>query len=233
MPKRNVLRELKALANKKRAEVSKRFFKTGPGEYGEGDVFLGLTVPQLRKLARDCHDLTEEEILELLYSDYHEARLLGLIIWVNAYPRATEAEKERIYRLYLKHRARINNWDLVDTSAPQIVGCHLLKRPRGPLYELARAKPMWDRRIAILSTFSFIRANDFDDTIRLAESYLSSPEDLMHKATGWMLREVGKRDDARLREFLDEHHQTMPRTMLRYAIEKFSPKDRAHYLKKG
>ena len=198
-----------------------RFFRTGPGEYGEGDEFLGLKVPQIRKLAREFRALPLKEVEGLLKSKWHEARLLALVILVDQFERADERMRDAIFRLYLRSTKFINNWDLVDASAPHIVGAHI--KDRSLLTKLARSKSLWERRIAIVATQHFIRNHDLKDTFRLAKNLLDDKHDLIHKATGWMLREAGKRDRDALVAFLEEHATRMPRTMLRYAIEKFPP----------
>lgn len=259
-----VQQELAALGSPDKAKASAWFFKTGPGQYGAGDQFLGVTVPEQRRVARQFRDLPLAEIGLLLNSPIHEYRLTGLLILVGQYQRASDttapappprenqshsrgdsagANQADLVIFYLDHRRGVNNWDLVDSSAPQILGQWLLEHHRystsgdgrSPtpevLPELARSPNLWERRIAIVTTQTFIRAGQFDDTLRIAEVLLHDPEDLIHKATGWMLREVGNRDQAILASFLDRFAATMPRTMLRYAIEKFSPGERAYYLK--
>lgn len=232
MPETEIERELHALANEEIAAHSARFFKTGPGEYGEGDRFLGIRVPVLRRLAKKYEELDLADCRTLLRSPYHEARLLALLILVRAYDRSKdEAKRDAIYRLYLDHTAYINNWDLVDTSAEHIVGRHLVDRDRSVLYDLARSSSVWERRIAILSTFHYIKAGAFEDTLRLADMLLADSHDLIHKVVGWMLREVGKRDQDVLEAFLRPRYRRMPRTMLRYAIEKFPEELRQKYLR--
>jgi 3-methyladenine DNA glycosylase AlkD len=227
---RYALERLRALADPADAEFLQRFFRTGPGEYGEGDRFLGIRVPAIRAVARELVRMPLAETERLLHSPWHEARLLALILLGDAYRRASAAERNAIFRLYLRNAKYINNWDLVDLSAPNIVGAHLADRPRSRLDALARSKKLWERRIAIVATHQFIRAGEFDDTLRVARILLHDAHDLIHKAVGWMLREVGKRDPARLTSFLDEHAHEMPRTMLRYAIERFSVADRKRYM---
>jgi 3-methyladenine DNA glycosylase AlkD len=222
-------RRLRALANPERAAHSLRFFKTGPGQYGHGDRFLGLTVPDMRRLIRDFRDLPLDDADALLASPWHEERLVALMILVEQC-RRDPAAGAAIYRLCLARTDRINNWDLVDVSAPQIVGAYLETRSRKPLYRLARSKSLWERRIAIVATQHFIRRGDVGDTLAIARLLLGDEHDLIHKACGWMLREVGKRDERGLRAFLDEHGAVMPRTMLRYAIERFAPAVRRRYL---
>lgn len=223
--------ELHRLADPEVAEFLGRYFKTGPGEYGEGDRFLGIRVPALRKLARRCQSLALPGCRALLVSPYHEARLLALLILVRAYDRGDDDEREAIYRLYLDHLAYVNNWDLVDTSAEHIVGRHLRERDKSILHDLARSSSVWERRIAIMATFGYVKAGSFDETLRVADILLSDPHDLIHKAVGWMLREVGKRDRAVAEAFLCPRYRRMPRTMLRYAIEKYPEELRRQYLR--
>lgn len=222
--------ELRRAGDPARAKFLPTFFKTGPGQYGEGDRFLGLTLPQIRGLAAAYRDLSLADLEALLESPWHEARSLALIILVRRYRRAAAAGQTAIFRLYLRRTDRINNWDLVDVSAPDIVGGHLLTRPRGLLRRLARSSSLWERRVAIVATYRFIREHQFADTLELAEQLLGDRQDLIHKAVGWMLREVGKRDQAVLGRFLDRHAPAMPRTALRYAIERLPPADRQRYM---
>lgn len=222
--------ELQALGSPKRAEGSLRFFKTGPGEYGEGDKFLGLTVPEMRALARKYRSLSDEDALALLESPWHEERLVALILLVGSYERGDEARRNSIHRSYLAKARYINNWDLVDLSAAQIVGRHLRATDIALLQKLARSKDLWERRIAIVATFAFIRQDEFRPTLRISEMLLADEHDLIHKAVGWMLREVGKRDRRTLDAFLKKHYQEMPRTMLRYAIERHPEAIRKKYL---
>jgi len=224
-------RELRALADPKRAAVSRRFFKTGPGEYGEGDRFLGIPVPAVRALVARHKDIALRELDTLLSSPWHEVRAFALLALVRAYEKGTSADKKRIYELYLKRTEYINNWDLVDTSAEHIVGAHLLARGRAPLARLARSPNVWERRIAVLATFHFIRRAEYDETLALAKRLLRDEHDLIHKAVGWMLREIGNRDGAVLERFLARHAAAMPRTMLRYAVERLPPARRAHFMK--
>ena len=221
---------LKALADPDIAEHSQRFFKTGKGEYGEGDRFLGIRVPVLRKQVSLFWETDLKEVQKLLTSSFHEERLLSLLLLVRKFDKGDEAEKSAIYQLYLSNTQYINNWDLVDSSAHQIVGVYLEDRDRKILYELARSEDLWERRIAIMSTLQFIRNHDFDDTLRISELLLEDPEDLIHKAVGWMLRETGKRDIKVEKTFLKSNYRKMPRTMLRYAIEKFTETERQKYL---
>ncbi len=224
-------RELRCLADPKVAAGSRRYFKTGPGEYGEGDRFIGVRVPALRTLVRRNPELALEDALVLLASRVHEERLLALLFMVARYKRAGNGERGRIYRIYLEHTPCINNWDLVDSSAHHILGAHLLERSRRPLYKLAASAVLWERRIAIIATFAFIAGDDFDDALALAECLLEDDEDLIHKAVGWALREIGKRDRKAEEDFLRTHYRSMPRTMLRYAIENFPEGLRRRYLK--
>lgn len=216
-----------------RAKASAWFFKTGPGQYGEGDQFIGVRVPKQHLVAKSHGNISLPATALLLASPIHEHRLTGALILVRQYERAEdEAIRSSIATFYLAHLDRINNWDIVDSSAPQIVGGHLFpKKDRlSTLRRMATSKNLWERRVAVLATQYFIREGEFDDTLALAELLLSDTHDLMHKAVGWMLREVGKKDEKVLRQFLDKHASVMPRTMLRYAIEKFSKADRQHYL---
>ena len=228
----NTLRSaLKALADPTIAAHSQRFFKTAPGQYGAGDRFLGLRMPVLRAQAKRFQGLPLTAIRQLLDSPLHEERLCALLLLVRQFEAGDAPTRTAIYRLYLEKSDRINNWDLVDCSAPQIVGAYLSERKRSPLYRLAVSPSLWQRRIAIMSTFHFIRQGDFDDTLALSDLLLDDPHDLIHKAVGWMLREVGNRDGAREREFLKPRYRHMPRTLLRYAIEKFPERERQRYLK--
>jgi len=223
---------LRALADPAIATHSQRFFKTGPGQYGAGDRFLGIRVPVLRKLARELRDLSEPAVLELLRSPFHEERLLALILLTARAERGTLAARRRIYRQYVARvKEHVNSWDLVDVSAPSIVGAYLENRSREPLYALARSANLWERRVAIMATLRFIRQRDFADTLAICELLLDDDEDLIHKAAGWMLREVGNRDRAAAEAFLRRHCERMPRTMLRYAIEKYPEALRRSYLK--
>ena len=225
-----VRKALTEAGNPKDAVFLQRFFKTGLGQYGEGDVFLGIRVPATRTLARQFADLPLTDVEKLLHDKFHEARLLALVLLVGRYERGDAAERQRVYRLYLANTDRINNWDLVDLSAANIVGAHLETRSRAPLDTLAKSKSLWERRIAIVSTYWFIRLRQFDDTFRISTALLGDKHDLIHKAVGWMLREVGKRDEGALERFLDAHAKTMPRTALRYSIERMTPERRKHYM---
>src|SRR5262245_3998514 len=222
---------LRELADDEVAAGMRRFFKTGPGQYGEGDRFLGIKATPLRQLAREFRSLPVGEARKLLASAFHEARMLALLVLVRAFEKGDEPSREPIYDLYLANTARVNNWDLVDASAPAIVGGFLAGRDRGPLTRLARSASLWERRIAVVATLHFTRRGDFADTLRLAGLLLEDREDLIHKAVGWMLREVGKRDQAVLEGFLAGHCRRMPRTMLRYAIERFPEGRRRQYLR--
>jgi 3-methyladenine DNA glycosylase AlkD len=222
--------ELYALADPADAIHLQRFFKTGPGEYGAGDKFLGLRVPALRRLVRAYNQLADAHALEMLASSWHEERLLALLLLVDAYRRGDSSRRDRIHRAYLAHTRYINNWDLVDASAEHIVGPQMNAREIDLLERLAESKDIWERRIAIVSTFHFIRRNEFAPTLRIARLLLRDPHDLIHKAVGWMLREVGKRDRGAEDAFLKKHYRQMPRTMLRYAIERHPEKLRKQYL---
>lgn len=223
-------RRLTALADPSRVEGLQRFFKTAPGEYAAGDRFLGIRVPVVRTLARAFENLPLGEVRRLLESPWHEARLLALLILVRQYQRGDDTRRAAIYRCYVRNRHRINNWDLVDCSAEHIVGAHLRRTDRRFLKQLARSDSVWDRRIAVLATFHYIKAGEFDETLRMARLLLTDPDDLIHKAVGWMLREVGKRNERLEQDFLREHGARMPPTMLRYAIERFPEKVRRRYL---
>lgn len=222
---RNAVRHL---ADPTRAAVLRRFFKTGPGEYGEGDRFAGLTVPQVRTLVRRFHPADLASLPAVIASPIHEERLLGLLLLVERYRKGSESDRRAAYRLYLKSFPHINNWDLVDATAEHVVGAHGVGRAQ--LLAWAGSTHLWSRRIAILSTFHSIRRNRFADTLAVARRPLRDEEDLIHKAVGWMLREVGKRDAAALESFLRRHHRAMPRTMLRYAIERFPEAKRKAFL---
>ena len=230
MKAKDITLQLRDLGDSAIAGHSQRFFKTGKGQYGEGDRFLGIRVPVIRKQAKRFRTLPLGETKRLLRSPYHEVRLCALFILVERFGKGDDPARRQIYDLYLDNTRYINNWDLVDGSAPQIVGGYLKSRSRGPLYRLAMSDSLWERRIAIMATLTFIRDRDFDDTLAIAERFLSDEEDLIHKAVGWMLREVGNRHRQTEERFLARHYQTMPRTMLRYAIEKFPVRRRRQYL---
>ena len=228
-----VRRALRHCASARDAAFLQRYFRTGPGEYGAGDRFLGIRMPALRHLARAAQGLPLGEVTRLLGSGWHEERLLALLLLVDRYRCADGATRERLYRLYLRQRRQVNNWDLVDLSAPGIVGAHLLHRDPGPLLELASSPLLWERRIALLATLPRIRQGHHALTLRITRQLLRDPHDLIHKAAGWMLREVGKRDRAALERFLGRHAAVMPRTMLRYAIERLPARARARHLASG
>jgi len=225
------MNRLRELGDSDIAAHSQRFFKTGKGEYGEGDKFLGIRVPIIRKCVREYGAISLEDTRELLKSDFHEARLLALLILVAKYSSANRSsEQHAIYRTYLSHSKFINNWDLVDSSAEHIVGVHLFSKDKKPIYRLVRSKSLWERRIGVMATFYFIKRESFSDTLAIAELLLHDQEDLIHKAVGWMLREVGKRNQNVEERFLVKHYKEMPRTMLRYAIEKLPEMERLAYL---
>ena len=231
---KDVENTLSVLATDDRAEAAAWYFKTGPGEYGEGDQFIGVTVPNQRKVAREFRELDLKEAQKLLDSPIHEHRLTAIFIMYIQYKKAKEEEqREKIYLMYLKNveKGNVNNWDLVDSSASYIAGDFLLDKPRDILYQLAKDGHLWQQRVAIIATAKFIDNDQFDDTFSIAEILLHHDHDLIQKAVGWMLREVGKRDVVAEQEFLDAHYKDMPRTMLRYAIEKFSKETRQEYLK--
>ena len=227
----NIRKELKRLGNKEYAARLRTYFKTGKGEYGEGDRFLGIRVPVLRKLVKKYRKISIGEVSELLKSQFHEERLFSLLVLVDIFKTANNEGKKIIYTLYLSNTKFINNWDLVDASAGYIVGAYLLTRDKKPIYMLARSKILWERRISIMSTLHFIQCNKFVDSLNIAEILLDDEEDLIHKAVGWMLREIGKRDFELVEIFLGKYYKSMPRTMLRYAIEKFPEEKRKSYLK--
>lgn len=226
----NIMAELTALANEEKVRVLSGFFKTGKGQYGEGDKFLGIPVPQTRGVARRYKNAPLSVAVSLLGSELHEVRLCGLLIMVEQMKKARGDGARVIFETYLANTRRINNWDLVDLSAPQIVGGYLKDKPRDILYRLAASSLLWDNRIAMVSTYAFIKDNQLDDTFALALQLIGHGHELMHKAVGWMLREAGKRDFARLRRFVDDHWREMPRTMLRYAIEKYPESERKEVL---
>jgi 3-methyladenine DNA glycosylase AlkD len=220
------------LKNPKKARELTRFFKCGKGEYGEGDQLWGIMVPFQRQVAKKYfQDADLQDAQKLLNSPVHEQRLTGLLMLVFKFEKADEKLRKEIYKFYLKNTKRINNWDLVDLTAPRIVGEFLLDKDRKILYRLAKSKNLWERRIAVLATFMFIRECDFKDALKIAEILLNDNHDLIHKAVGWMLREIGKRNIKTEEKFLQKYYRTMPRTILRYAIEKFPEKKRADYLK--
>lgn len=228
-----ILSEMQALGTPEKAAHLSKFFKTGKGEYGEGDRFLGIPVPGTRRVAKAHLDTSFEDLHTLLESPWHEIRLCALLILVERFKRkkTTEAEREAIYHFYLQHTERCNNWDLVDLSCPTLVGGYLLNRAdRSVLYRLAERACLWEQRIAMVSTYTFIYHKQFDDAIRLAQHFMTHRHDLMHKAVGWMLREIGKRDRPVLSAFLEEYASQLPRTALRYAIEHYPEAERKQYL---
>ena len=224
--------DLQALSDAEKREIFPKFFKAGKGEYGEGDRFIGVTVPNIRAIAKLHKDISIEEIRELIQSEWHEVRLCALIIMVEKSKKKDESLRKELFNLYLSQTERINNWDLVDLSCRFIVGEYLLDKSRDILYQLAQSSLLWDNRIAIVSTYAFIRKGQLDDTYALSDLMMHHPHDLMHKAIGWMLREAGKRDADRLYNYVMSHRADMPRTMLRYAIEKFSPEERSILMKR-
>ena len=227
-------KDLRANANPNKAVALQRFFKTGKGEYGEGDRFLGLVVPQIRGFVETYYkELEFGDIETLITSPFHEERLLALLVLVKKFENADKTGRKKIYDFYLRHLKYINNWDLVDLSAPKIVGAYLFEKDRTKLFTLAHSKNLWSRRVAILSTFYFIYNGDYSDALKISLILKDDREDLIHKAVGWMLREIGKRCSVEAEEeFLKKHYRTMPRTMLRYAIERFPEAKRKSYLAK-
>ncbi len=223
-------KEIKKQANPEQAAILQRFFKTGKGEYGEGDIFYGIKVPVQRKIVKQFKDLSLKDLQVLILSKVHEERLIALLILVAQFKKADETKRKRIFKFYIKNRKRINNWDLVDLSAPNIIGEYLLDKEKDLLYQFALSNNLWEKRMAILSTFTFIRNGLFEDTLAISRILLKDKHDLIHKAVGWMLREVGKRNVKVEEEFLRQHYKTMPRTMLRYAVEKFSENKRRSFL---
>ena len=224
-----VKKELQKLKNKEKAKILSRFFKTGKGEYGEGDVFLGIKVPDIRIVAKKNLNISPKEIKELLESNIHEHRMTALLILVENFKKE---EKEEVFNFYIYNLKNINNWDLVDFSCPNFVGKHLFKRDRKLLYKLAESENLWEKRISIVSTYYFIKNNDFEDTIKIAKILLKDEHDLIHKAVGWMLREVGKRDEEMLIDFLEKEYYNMSRMTLRYAIERLEESKRKYFLNK-
>jgi 3-methyladenine DNA glycosylase AlkD len=231
----SVQSDLQKLADPQRAEFFKRFFKTGKGQYGQGDEFMGgINVPTEHIIARKYKNLTLKEIELLLTNKYHECRTVALMIMKLQWNKANKEDRKKLFDCYLANRKHINNWDLVDISAPTIVGRWLLDKPeeRKFLYTFAKSDNLWERRIAVLTTFAFLRSGDYKDTLAISEILIHDTHDLIHKAVGWMLRELGKRDQKAEEEFLLKHYKTMPRTMLRYAIEKFPEMKRKFYMSK-
>ena len=232
MLKEQIQTELKSISKKEKAEISKRFFKAGKGEYGEGDIFVGITVPEIRDICKKYFkEMTLEDVEYFIQHKIHEYRLFGLITLTYMWKMADEIERKDIFNLYVKNLKYVNNWDLVDLSAPNIVGEYLKEKDRTILYDFAKSNNLWKQRVAIISTFSFIRDKDFVDTLKISKMLLHHKNDLIHKAVGWMLREVGKRDQIVEEEFLRKYYKEMPRTMLRYSIEKFDEDKRQKYLK--
>lgn len=229
----SVQADLKKAANPDHAEKLQKFFKTEKGEYGEGDFFIGVKVPEQRRIAKKHQDISLDETIELLKSSIHEHRLTSLFILTHKFNKGNDKAREKIVDLYLENTIFINNWDLVDSSAHKILGVWLLDKPRDILYQLVESESIWERRISIISTFAFINQGELRDAIKLSKILLHDSHDLIHKASGWALREVGKKDIDSLFSFLDEYAQEMPRTMLRYAIEKLSEEKRKYYLKRG
>jgi len=223
-------KELQKNSSKEKAEIYSKFFKTQKGEYGEGDIFIGLTVPKQRKIAKKYSNLSLSKIQQLLKSKIHEYRLTALLIICEKYKKAKEEEKANIFNFYLKNTKKINNWDLVDISAPNIVGNFLLDKKKSVLYNLANSSNLWEKRIAIVSTLYFIQKKEFEDALAISEILLKDKHSLIHKAVGWMLREIGKRNEPILEDFLKFHYKTIPRTTLRYAIERFEESKRKEYL---
>jgi 3-methyladenine DNA glycosylase AlkD len=228
----NIKKELYKIADKEKAIHLSRFFKTGKGEYGEGDIFIGIRVPDQRIIAKRFPDTALSEIEKLLDDPVHEFRLTALLILIELYKKADEEEKDKIVKFYLKKTSGINNWDLVDLSAPQIIGDYFYSRNRDKLYQLVKSTHLWEQRIAVVSTYYFIKRKDFNEILAFSEMLLEHKHDLIHKATGWMLREAGKMDINVLKKFLDKYHKTMPRTMLRYSIEKLDNSERQKYMLK-
>ena len=227
-------KDLRKLANSKKGKDLSKFFKTGKGEYGEGDIFLGIAVPNQRKIAKKYATLSLGEIQDLLSSKIHEHRLTSLFILISKFENGNNKLKKEIFDFYLKNTKNINNWDLVDLSAPKILGAYIIDhlKEKKILYKLAKSKNLWEKRIAMLSTFAFIKNNEFDDTLKISKILLKDEHDLIHKAVGWMLREIGKKDQKTEEKFLKKHYKKMPRTMLRYAIEKFQKNKKEFYMKK-
>ena len=230
-----ILQELLSVANPEKALFLQGFFKTGKGQYAEGDIMLGIVVPLTRNIVKKSPKLSFDEIQQLIDSEYHEARLAGFLLLAKQFKKSNEEkEKKAIFDFYLKNARKANNWDLVDVTCRDVIGLYLLenKEGRGVLYRLAESENLWEQRIAIVSTWTFIKHKQYDDTLALAEKLFTHKHDLIHKAVGWMLREVGKKDRDVLVDFLEKHHNRMPRTALRYAIEHFSAEDRAYFMKK-
>ena len=228
----DIKKQLREKGSPEKVEILQRFFKTGKGEYGEGDIFLGASMPDQRIIAKKYFNMPLAKIQDLIDSETHDERSVGGLILTYKYEKASEQEKANIANFYLKNARKFNNWDLVDSTAPKILGEFLIDKKRDLLYQLAKSKNIWEKRISIISTFAFIRKGEFKDTLEISEILLDDSHDLMHKAVGWMLREVGKKNQDVLRSFLGKHYKRMPRTMLRYSIEKFEEKERKKWLKK-
>ena len=228
---KDIRKKLQQLGSEERAKVFQRFFKTGPGEYGERDVFIGVRVPDLRNLVKEYQNITLKESLQFLRSSIHEERMFALLILVSKYSKGNETVKKRIYELYLQNTKFINSWDLIDGSAQHIVGAFLMDKSKEPLHRLAKSNNLWERRIAILSTFHFIKHDYYSETLKISKILLADEQDLIHKAVGWILREIGKRHISTEEIFLKKYYKSMPRTMLRYAIEKFPESKRKKYLR--
>ncbi len=226
----NLIRDLKAVSNPEKAKILSGFFKSGKGQYGEGDIFLGIYVPIQKDIAKNYEQLNLKDLEFLLESKIHEYRLVALFILVSKFKKGDNKIREIIYKFYLKNVKGINNWDLIDTSAPKIIGEWLKEKPKDVLYKFANSNNLWKKRIAIISTLTFIRNKNFEDTLKISEILLQDKHDLIHKAVGWMLREMGKKDEPVLIKFLNKHATKMPRTMLRYSIEKFNKETRKYYL---
>ncbi|MDH3353470.1 MAG: DNA alkylation repair protein [Nanoarchaeota archaeon] len=226
-------KDLRKQSDKDRVRISQSFFKTERGQYGEGDIFLGVTVPKQRLIAKEAAKrISLEDIQKLLSSKIHEERFISLLLLIERYKKANEEERKSIFSFYINNAKKINNWDLVDVSAPKIIGRYLLeKKDRIILFKLSKSENLWEKRIAIVSTFEFIRKNQFNETLEISKILLKDKHDLIHKAVGWMLREIGKRDRKSLEKFLSENYGNLPRTTLRYAIERFPEDLRQKFLK--
>lgn len=231
-PLTQLITELENLGDLEKKKNLQRYFKTGKGEYGEGDIFLGIYVGDQRKIARKYRHLSLIKVEELLQSKIHEHRLVALLILVEQFSKGDEGKRKEIVELYLKNTQWINNWDLVDLSAHKILGEYYWDKPKNVLYELAESENLWEKRISIISTFTFIHKESYEESLKIAEMLVNDDHDLIHKGVGWMLREIGKRDQAKEEEFLMKHYKTMPRTMLRYSIEKFDKEKKLFYMKK-
>ena len=225
-----IKKDLQKLKSPEKAKVFQRFFKTGKGEYGEGDIFLGLSVPETREISKKYIELNLNDIQKLLLSKIHEERLVALLILVEKYRKSNLEDRKAVIKFYLKNAKNVNNWDLVDLTADKILGNYLIDKDKSVLYKLSKSGNLWERRIAIISTFAFIKNNKFDDSIKVSEILLNDKHDLIHKAVGWMLREIGKRDEKKLLGFLDKYYKIMPRTMLRYAVERLDKKKKKIYM---